>query len=59
MAKLVLQRFPDPPLEYDSRNFFELIRQLEQLIQQLNSTYTNDTLEESTRRAWYFSAAGD
>jgi len=58
MAKLVLQRFPDPPQEYDPRNFYELIRQLEALIQQLNSSYTNDNLEEATRRAWYFSNSG-
>ena len=55
MAKLTLQRFPDPPQQYDSRNFFELIRQLEAMIQQLNTSYTNDSLEEATRRAWFFS----
>jgi len=58
MAKLTLQRFPDPPQEYDPRNFNELIRQLEALIQQLNSSYTQSTLDESTRRAWYFSNSG-
>ena len=57
MAKLTLQRFPDPPQQYDSRNFFELTRQLEALIQQLNTSYTNDSLEEATRRAWFFSKA--
>ena len=55
MAKLVLQRFPDPPQEYDPRNFYELIRQLEALIQQLNSSYTQDSLDEASRRAWFFS----
>jgi len=58
MAKLVLQRFPDPRTEYDRQQFSELIRQLEALLQQLNTSYTNDTLEEGTRRAWYFSTAG-
>ena len=57
MAKLTLQRFPDPPQQYDPRNFFELIRHLEALIQQLNTSYTNDSLEEATRRAWFFSKA--
>jgi hypothetical protein len=57
MAKLVLQRFPDPPQDYDPRNFYELIRQLEALIQQLNSSYTQDSLEEATRRAWFFSTS--
>jgi len=55
MAKLTLQRFPDPPQDYDPRNFYELIRQLEALVQQLNSSYTQDSLEEATRRAWFFS----
>lgn len=54
MAKLTIQRFPDPPLEYTPGNFFELVRQLEALIQQLNSSYTQSTLDESTRRAWFF-----
>jgi len=55
MAKLTLQRFPDPPQDYDPRNFFELVRQLESLIQQLNSSYTQDSLDEASRRAWFFS----
>lgn len=55
MAKLTLQRFPDAPSEYDRQQFSELIRQLEELIQQLNTQYTQDTLEEATRRAWFFS----
>ena len=57
MAKLTLQRFPDAPQEYDPRNLYELIRQLEEMIQQLNSSYTQDSLEEATRRAWFFSTA--
>ena len=57
MAKLTLQRFPDPRPEYDAQQTAELIRQLEELIQQLNTQYTQDTLEESTRRAWFFSRA--
>ena len=53
MAKLTLQRFPNPPKEYDARNFFEMVRQLEQLIQLLNSSYTRQTQDESTRRTWF------
>ena len=55
MAKLVLQRFPDAPTEYERQQFSELIRQLEAMIQQLNTSYTQDSLEEATRRAWFFS----
>ena len=53
MAKLTLSRFPDPREDYEREQFSELIRQLEDLIQQLNSSYTQDTQEESTRRAWF------
>jgi len=59
MAKLTLQRFPDAPIEYDRQQFSELIRQLEEMIQQLNTQYTEDTKEESTRRAIFFATGGD
>ena len=55
MAKLTISRFPDPRPEYDSQQQAELVRQLEDLILQLNSSYTQDTQEESTRRAWFLS----
>jgi len=53
MAKLTLQRFPDPRDEYQREQQAELIRQLEELVQQLNTQYTQDTQEESTRRSWF------
>ena len=37
MAKLILQRFPDPRPEYDAQQSAELIRQLEEMIQPLKS----------------------
>ena len=53
MAKLTLTRFPDPRDEYQREQQAELIRQLEELVQQLNTQYTQDTQEESTRdRDW-------
>jgi predicted secreted protein len=55
MAKLTLTRFPDPRENYEREQYAELIRQLEDLVQQLNSSYTQDTQEESTRRSWFFS----
>ena len=58
MAKLTLQRFPDPRPEYDAQQAAELIRQLEEMIQQLNSSYTQDSLEEATRRAVFFAIGG-
>ena len=54
MAKLTLQRFPDPREDYQREQQAELIRQLEELIQQLNTQYTQDTQEEATRRSWFF-----
>jgi hypothetical protein len=55
MSKITLTRFPDPPDNYDPRSFAELIRMLEQLILQLNSTYVQDTQNISEAEAWYFS----
>jgi len=55
MAKITLTRFPDPRPEYDASQSAELIRQLEELVQQLNAQYTLDTQEESTRRIWFLS----
>ena len=55
MAKLTLTRFPDPRDEYERGQQAELNRQLEDLVLQLNSSYTQDTQEESTRRSWFFS----
>ena len=37
----------------NQRSFSEIIRQLEQLIQALNSSYTEQTQRESTRRTWF------
>ena len=53
MAKLTITRFPDPRPEYDAQQSAELVRLLEELILQLNTQYTQDTQEESTRRAWF------
>ena len=55
MAKITLNRFPDPSQQYEPRNFFELIRILESLIQQLNTTYTIESENKSEAEAWFFS----
>ena len=54
MAKIAQTRFPDPPDNYDARSFAELIRQLEQIILQLNFSYQQDNADEQTRRAFFF-----
>lgn len=56
MAKIAQTRFPDPPQDYDPRAFAELVRQLEQIVLQLNSSYQQDNANEQTRRAWFFSS---
>ena len=56
MAKIAQTRFPDPPVQYDPRAFAELVRLLEQVILQLNSSYQQDNANEQTRRSWYFSS---
>ncbi len=58
MAKLTLQRFPDAPDQYERQQFSELVRQLEEMIQQLNTQYTEDTKEEATRRSVFFATGG-
>ena len=54
MAKIAQTRFPDTHDNYDPRSFAELIRQLEQLILQLNFSYQQDNADEQTRRAFFF-----
>ena len=53
MAKLTVTRSPDPRDDYQREQQAELIRQLEELVQQLNTQYTQDTQEEATRRTWF------
>lgn len=52
MAKVV-QVFTRPSKEYEQRNADALIRDLDALIQKLNSTYQQDLKEESERFAFY------
>ncbi len=58
MAKIPQTRFPDPPEQYDPRAFAELIRQLEQIVLQLNSSYQQDNKDEVNRRTTFFAIGG-
>lgn len=58
MAKIAQTRFPDPPAQYDPRAFAELVRQLEQIILQLNSSYQQDNSNEVNRRKVFLSNNG-
>ena len=59
MSKIPQTRFPDPPEQYDSRAFAELVRQLEQIVLQLNSSYQQDNKDEVNRRTAFIATGGD
>ena len=58
MAKIAQTRFPDPPEQYDPRAFSELVRQLEQIVLQLNSSYQEDNRNEILRRVNFLQGDG-
>lgn len=55
MSKITNVRLPNAATgEYDARQFDQLVRSLEQIVLQLNSSYTPVTTEQkSNARAWY------
>jgi len=54
MAQKITIRFPKAPQEYKVGQFNELTRSLEQLILQLNNTYSNNIPEnESNAMGWF------
>lgn len=59
MAKIAQTRFPDPPEQYDPRAFSELVRQLEQIVLQLNSSYQEDNRNEILRRVNFLQGDGN
>jgi len=52
MAKVTLV-FTRPDKEYNQRNADALIRDLDGLIEKLNSTFQQDLREEQQRFAWF------
>ena len=52
MAKVTLV-FTRPSKEYEQRNADALIRDLDSLIEKLNSTFQQDLREEQQRFAWF------
>ena len=52
MAKVTLV-FTRPGKEYDQKNADALIRDLDSLIEKLNSTFQQDLREEQQRFAWF------
>ena len=52
MAKVTLV-FTRPSKQYDQKNADALIRDLDSLIEKLNSTFQQDLREEQQRFAWF------
>ena len=52
MAKVTLV-FTRPGKEYDQKNADALIRDLDSLIEKLNSTFQQDLREEQQRFSWF------
>jgi len=54
MAQKITLRFPKAPQEYQVGQFNELTRSLEQLVLQLNTSYSNNIPEnESNAMGWF------
>ena len=53
MAKIVLGRLPSATPEYDRTQFDTLIRELEQVVTQLNFAYEQQTNDETLARSFY------
>ena len=53
MAKITIGRLPNATPEYDSTQFDTLIRELEQIITQLNFSYEQQSKDENLARSWF------
>ena len=53
MAKILVGRLPHATQEYERTQFDILIRELEQIITQLNFSYEQQTKDETLARSWY------
>ena len=53
MARINVTRLPLPQDEFDRQQQDILIRELENIINQLNFTYQQELREELTARNWY------
>lgn len=57
MARINVTRLPLPTDKYDRTQQDILIRELENIINQLNFTFQQDLKEELTARTWFMSGA--
>ena len=54
MTKIVV-RIPEPKDEYDVSTQKQINRSLTGIVEQLNSTYLNETKQEQERFSWFIS----
>ena len=53
MAKIIVGRLPQATTDYERAQFDTLIRELEQIVTQLNFSYEQQTKDETLARSWY------
>ena len=53
MAKIVVGRLPSATAQYERSQFDTLIRELEQIVTQLNFSYEQQAKEENIARSWF------
>jgi alpha-ketoglutarate-dependent taurine dioxygenase len=54
MAKLDQPRLANATVEYNQQQMDQIIRTLEQMVLQLNNTFTQDVQDVNEAEAWYF-----
>ena len=54
MAKLDQPRLANATAEYNQQQMDQIIRTLEQMVLQLNNTFTQDVQDVNEAEAWYF-----
>jgi len=53
MSQIVVGRLPQATEQYERVQFDILIRELEQIVTQLNFSYQQDVKDEAVARSWY------
>ena len=54
MSKLDQPRLANATAEYNQQQMDQIIRTLEQMVLQLNNTFTQDVQDVNEAEAWYF-----
>jgi CHASE3 domain sensor protein len=54
MSKLDQPRLANATIEYNQQQMDQIIRTLEQMVLQLNNTFTQDVQDANEAQAWYF-----